>query len=121
MPYTFEQDIDDLAVVLEHTGSGNVVGHSSGGFIALQAALRLPINRLALYDAAVSIDGGFPAAWLDAAQEALRAGDTARAPAYADRPDDGRPAADDPGRVTTPSTGPTPGSSTRSPRSSRPR
>ncbi|RLP85673.1 alpha/beta fold hydrolase [Micromonospora sp. BL4] len=77
-PYTFEQDIDDLAVVLEHTGSGNVIGHSSGGFIALQAALRLPIHRLALYDAAVSIDGGFPAEWLDAAQEALRVGDTAR-------------------------------------------
>ncbi|SIM62002.1 alpha/beta fold hydrolase [Micromonospora cremea] len=78
VPYTFEQDIDDLAAVLEHTGSGNIVGHSFGGFIALQAALRLPIDRLALYDAAVSIDGGFPAAWLDAAHEALRAGDTAR-------------------------------------------
>ncbi|PWR08754.1 alpha/beta hydrolase [Micromonospora acroterricola] len=78
LPYTFEQDIDDLAVVLEHTGSGNVVGHSSGGFIALQAALRLPIARLALYDAAVCVDGGFPAAWLAPAQEALRAGDVAR-------------------------------------------
>ncbi|MFF0370031.1 alpha/beta fold hydrolase [Micromonospora sp. NPDC005087] len=77
-PYTFEQDIDDLAVVLEHTGSGNVIGHSSGGFIALQAALRLPIDRLAVYDAAVSIDGGFPTAWLDPAQEALRSGDIAR-------------------------------------------
>ncbi|MGC5017081.1 alpha/beta fold hydrolase [Micromonospora sp. DT47] len=78
-PYTFEQDIDDLALVLEHTGAGNVIGHSSGGFIVLQAALRLPIDRLALYDATVSIDGGFPTAWLDAAREALRASDTARA------------------------------------------
>ncbi|SEG48880.1 Pimeloyl-ACP methyl ester carboxylesterase [Thermomonospora echinospora] len=77
-PYTFEQDIDDLAVVLEHTGARNVIGHSSGGFIALQAALRLPMDRLALYDAAISIDGVFPAAWLEAAREALRAGDTAR-------------------------------------------
>ncbi|MFG1916966.1 alpha/beta fold hydrolase [Micromonospora sp. NPDC048898] len=79
MPYTLEQEIDDLAVVLEHTGSGNVIGHSSGGFIALEAALRLPIDRLALYDAAVCIDGGFPSAWLAAAQAALRAGDIARA------------------------------------------
>ncbi|MEV4658643.1 alpha/beta fold hydrolase [Micromonospora sp. NPDC049301] len=78
LPYTFEQDIDDLAVVLEHTGSGNVIGHSAGGFIALRAALRLPIHRLALYDAAISVDGGFPAAWLDPAQEAVRSGDIAR-------------------------------------------
>ncbi|MFI6265886.1 alpha/beta fold hydrolase [Micromonospora sp. NPDC051006] len=77
-PYHFEQDIDDLAVVLEQTGARNVIGHSSGGFIAMRAALRLPIDRLALYDAAISIDGGFPADWLDAAVEALRAGDTAR-------------------------------------------
>jgi pimeloyl-ACP methyl ester carboxylesterase len=78
-PYTFDQDIDDLAAVLRHTGTGNVVGHSSGGFIALQAALRLPIDRLALYDAAISVDGNFPTAWLDGAREAALAGDTARA------------------------------------------
>ena len=77
-PYTFDQDIDDLAAILEHTGARAVIGHSSGGYIALQAALRLPIDRLALYDAAVSIDGGFPSEWLDAAREAARAGDIAR-------------------------------------------
>jgi pimeloyl-ACP methyl ester carboxylesterase len=78
-PYTVDQEIDDLAAVLQHTGTGNVIGHSSGGFIALQAALRLPIDRLALYDAAVSVDGSFPSAWLDGARAAARAGDTARA------------------------------------------
>jgi pimeloyl-ACP methyl ester carboxylesterase len=64
--------------VLEHTGARSVVGHSSGGFIALAAAVRLPIDKLVLYDAAVSIDGGFPTDWLDAARAAARAGDTAR-------------------------------------------
>ena len=78
-PYTFDQDIDDLAAVLEQTGAGNVIGHSSGGFIALRAALRLPIRRLALYDPAISVDGSFPAGWLDGARAAARAGDTARA------------------------------------------
>jgi pimeloyl-ACP methyl ester carboxylesterase len=76
-PYTVEEDIADLAAILEHTGARNVIGHSSGGFIALEAALRLPIDRLALYDAAVSIDGGFPADWLDAARAAARDGDIA--------------------------------------------
>ena len=78
-PYTFDQDIDDLAAVLEHTGAENVLGHSSGGFIALEAAQRLPIARLALYDAAIPVDGMFPAGWLDPAREAAAAGDTARA------------------------------------------
>jgi pimeloyl-ACP methyl ester carboxylesterase len=77
-PYTFDQDIDDLDVILEATGARQVIGHSSGGFLALQAALRLPIDRLALYDAAVSVDGGFPSAWLDAAREAASHGDIAR-------------------------------------------
>ena len=77
-PYTFDQDIDDLATILQRTGARNVIGHSSGGFIALSAALRLPIDRLALYDAAISIDGGFPADWLDAARKAARTGDVAR-------------------------------------------
>ncbi|MFG3642767.1 alpha/beta fold hydrolase [Micromonospora sp. NPDC047762] len=78
MPYTADQEVDDLAAVLEHTGSGNVIGHSGGGFLALEAALRLPIDRLALYDAAVSIDGSFPSGWLAPARAAARAGDTAR-------------------------------------------
>ncbi|BCB76620.1 hypothetical protein GCM10022251_22020 [Phytohabitans flavus] len=77
-PYTFDQDIDDLGAVLEHTGARNVIGHSSGGFIALRAALRMPIDRLALYDAAVSIDGEFPMEWLDAARQAAQDGDLAR-------------------------------------------
>ena len=76
-PYTVEEDVADLAAVLEHTGARIVVGHSSGGFIALEAALRLPIERLALYDAAISIDGGFPTGWLDEARVAAREGDLA--------------------------------------------
>ncbi|HTF10642.1 MAG TPA: alpha/beta fold hydrolase [Asanoa sp.] len=79
LPYTFDEDIDDLAAVLGHTGAGNVIGHSSGGFIALTAALRLPITRLALYDPAISIDGSFPAGWLTAARAAADAGEIAKA------------------------------------------
>jgi pimeloyl-ACP methyl ester carboxylesterase len=78
-PYTFDQDIDDLGAILEGTGSENVIGHSSGGFIALKAAQRLPIDRLALYDPAISIDGGMPGTYLPAAREALRDGNTGRA------------------------------------------
>ena len=77
-PWTLEQEVADLGAVLERTGARRVLGHSSGGLIALSAARELPVERLALYDAAVSVDGGFPAGWLDAAEEAVRRGDVAR-------------------------------------------
>ncbi|MFC0505447.1 alpha/beta fold hydrolase [Micromonospora costi] len=78
-PYTVEQDIEDLGAVLEHTGARAVVGHSSGGFIALRAALVLPIARLALYDPAVAVGGAFPLDFLAPTRAALRAGHRARA------------------------------------------
>ncbi|WP_144118527.1 alpha/beta fold hydrolase [Catellatospora sichuanensis] len=78
-PYSVEQEIDDLGAVLEHTGARYVIGHSYGGFVALRAALRLPIERLALYDAALCIDGTPEWTYLDAVEEALRSGETARA------------------------------------------
>jgi pimeloyl-ACP methyl ester carboxylesterase len=78
-PYDGEQDIDDLAALLAHTGVRNVIGHSGGGFIALRAAARgFPIDRLALYDGAIQVDDLFPMAWLPAAQAAARAGDLPR-------------------------------------------
>ncbi|WP_433062141.1 alpha/beta fold hydrolase [Dactylosporangium sp. CS-033363] len=77
-PYTFAQDIDDLGAVVQATGSGNVIGHSSGGFIALEAAKTLPIERLAVYDAAVGVDGMNPGEWLDDARQAAADGDIPR-------------------------------------------
>ena len=78
-PWDVEQEVADLGAVLAHTGVRSVLGHSSGGFIALAAARTPPVERLALYDAAVSVDGGFPSAWLPAAEAAVRDGDVARA------------------------------------------
>ncbi|MFF5172597.1 alpha/beta fold hydrolase [Micromonospora sp. NPDC000089] len=78
-PYTVDQEIDDLDAVLTHTGARNVLGHSSGGYLALSAALRLPIERLALYDAAVNVDGLMATDYLEPAERAAAAGETARA------------------------------------------
>jgi pimeloyl-ACP methyl ester carboxylesterase len=78
-PYDVEQDVDDLGSVLARTGAVDVIGHSAGGFVALTGALRLPIRRLALCDPAISVDGLFPAEWLDEAQSAAADGDIARA------------------------------------------
>ena len=58
-------DVDDLRTVLAHTGARAVLAHSYGGLVALRGAPSLPIDRLAVYDAAVSIDGSFPAAFVE--------------------------------------------------------
>ncbi|MER7444963.1 alpha/beta fold hydrolase [Micromonospora avicenniae] len=78
-PYSVQQEIEDLAAVLAHTGARTVLGHSSGGFIALRAALTLPIARLALYDPAVAVNGILKGDFIPSARAALRAGKTARA------------------------------------------
>lgn len=66
-PYSPEQDLADIGAILQHTGARSLIGHSAGGFLALDAAVRFPLDRLALYDAAVGVDGLFPTGWLDAA------------------------------------------------------
>jgi pimeloyl-ACP methyl ester carboxylesterase len=77
-PYEIADDVADLGAILRGTGAQSVIGHSSGGYIALIASQRLAIEKLVLYDAAVSIDGGFPAGWLPAARAAAHSGDLAR-------------------------------------------
>lgn len=72
-------DVDDLARILEHTGATRVLGHSGGAFVALQAALRLPIDRLAVYDPGVSIDGSVATGWFEPYRRAVHAGDLAAA------------------------------------------
>lgn len=79
-PYTVEQEIEDLGAVLAHTGARRAIGHSYGAFVVLRAALRLPLDRIAVYDAPLRLAGhGLPTAFLDPAEEAIRAGNTARA------------------------------------------
>ncbi|MFR9777554.1 alpha/beta fold hydrolase [Micromonospora sp. MS34] len=79
-PYTVEQEIDDLGAVLAHTGARRVLGHSYGAFVVLQAALRLPLDQVVTYDAPLCLAGhGLPTDYLDATEEAIRAGDIARA------------------------------------------
>ncbi|SBT42176.1 Pimeloyl-ACP methyl ester carboxylesterase [Micromonospora auratinigra] len=79
-PYTVEQEIEDLDAVLAHTGARQVVGHSYGAFVALRAAMRLPLGRVVAYDTPLRLDGhGLPLDFLDPTEAALRAGDLPRA------------------------------------------
>jgi pimeloyl-ACP methyl ester carboxylesterase len=81
--YTVKGDIADLAGVLERTGARNIFGHSMGGFVALRAALdphlKPALDRVAVYDPAVPLSGGFPSDFLDPFESAIKTGDYARA------------------------------------------
>jgi pimeloyl-ACP methyl ester carboxylesterase len=77
--YSVQVDIDDIAAVLASTGSTRLIGHSIGGFIALRAAMTLPVDRLALYDPAVQVDNLFPADYLDDFEDAITRNDHVRA------------------------------------------
>jgi len=71
--YTVQVDIDDIGAVLAHTGATRLFGHSVGGFIALRAAMVLPVDRLALYDGAILVDNLFPTYYLDDFEKAVKA------------------------------------------------
>ena len=77
--YSIATDLEDLAAVLNHTGAGNLLGHSGGGFVALRAGLSLPLTRIAVYDPGLAISGRPSYAFLDAFTVAIEQGDYPRA------------------------------------------
>ncbi|MDR7158203.1 alpha/beta hydrolase [Arthrobacter sp. BE255] len=77
--YTLDADIRDLNAVMKHTSSTDVFGHSFGGAVALHAARTLPVERLAVYDPAVSVNHSVKADWTAEYERATAAGDDDRA------------------------------------------
>lgn len=76
---TISTDLADLSAVLKHTGARSVLGHGSGGFLALRAGLSLPLYRIAVFDPSLSVLGRPASDFLDPLEEAVRADDQARA------------------------------------------
>ena len=77
--YSIKREIEDLRALLQKTNAHMLFGHSAGGFIALEAAVDLPIGKLALYEPAVSIDGSVDFDWIDPVQKAFARNDPAAA------------------------------------------
>jgi len=73
--YSAATEVADLAAVLRVTGSTDVVGHSYGGFVALQAARSVPLRRLVTYDAAVSLAGNLSSRWRPELERSVAAGE----------------------------------------------
>ena len=77
--YSIRQEIEDLRALLKKTNAHMLFGHSAGGFIALEAAVELPVEILALYEPAVSIDGSVDFSWIDPLEKAFARNDPAAA------------------------------------------
>jgi pimeloyl-ACP methyl ester carboxylesterase len=48
--HSIEDECADIAAVMEKTGASMVFGHSSGGVVALQTALRRTVRKVAVYE-----------------------------------------------------------------------
>src|SRR6266496_6737237 len=77
--YSIRREVEDLRALLQKTNAHMLFGHSAGGFIALEAAVDLPIGKLALYEPAVSINGSVNFDWFDPVQKAFARNDPAAA------------------------------------------
>jgi pimeloyl-ACP methyl ester carboxylesterase len=77
--YRIDRECEDVIAVLGKTRTDVVFGHSYGGLIALEVALRYPLAKLVLYEPAISVRGSFPDAWLPAFRHALAHGRAAKA------------------------------------------
>lgn len=72
--YSAATEVSDLRAVMRATGAADVVAHSYGGFVALQAARTEPIRRLVTYDAAVSLSGSLSRRWRPELEHSMAAG-----------------------------------------------
>ena len=82
--YSMATEIADLRTVLDTTGARNILGHSLGGSVALNAVQEFTgtgyvPDKLCVYDAAVNIDGSIDTAWLDDFEDAVDAGNVGHA------------------------------------------
>ncbi|WP_051178483.1 alpha/beta fold hydrolase [Nocardia concava] len=70
-----EADCADLRAVQDKTGAGLVVGHSYGGFVALEAARAdSGIRKVAVYEPGLSVDGSMPTEWMEPYEKYLAQG-----------------------------------------------
>ena len=81
-PHAMAREVEDVQAVLAHLGEpAMLVGHSSGGVVALEAALRRPANlaALALYEPPVAVDVPLGGSALARARAAVKRGRLSKA------------------------------------------
>ena len=73
--YDVSDEVADVVAVQAATHAEYLVGHSYGGFVALEAAKRGRFAAVAVYDPGMSVGGSMSTAWMDRAERHVAAGD----------------------------------------------
>jgi pimeloyl-ACP methyl ester carboxylesterase len=66
LPYAVEREVEDIDALITEAGAAFLFGHSSGGALALEAALQLggeKVKKLAIYEVPYNDDPEFQRAW----------------------------------------------------------
>jgi pimeloyl-ACP methyl ester carboxylesterase len=75
--YGIARECEDLLAVQAATGARAVFGHSYGGLVALETAVRSDaFEAMMLYEPGVSVRGSIPTAWMTPYRALLERGDT---------------------------------------------
>lgn len=70
--YSIVKECEDVLALQAATGTSFLVGHSFGGFVALQVARNNPsLTKLAVYEPGVSIDGSISMDWMPGYEKKL--------------------------------------------------
>ncbi len=81
--YGIDKECQDLLAVQVATGARLVFGHSYGGLVALETAVRADLfDAVAVYEPGVSVAGSIPTAWMGRYRQLLDRGDSRGAFAY---------------------------------------
>ncbi|HWD77782.1 MAG TPA: alpha/beta hydrolase [Kribbella sp.] len=75
--FGIDREVEDLQALVKETGATRVFGLSSGALITLRTALRTPaVERIALYEPPLSLDGSVPVGWASRYHREIAAGRT---------------------------------------------
>jgi pimeloyl-ACP methyl ester carboxylesterase len=70
--YSIRKECEDVFALQQKTDASFLVGHSFGGFVALEAARNNPsLTGIAVYEPGVSINGSIPMDWMPGYQKKL--------------------------------------------------
>ena len=82
--YGIRREVEDIQALAAATGSRLIFGHSAGALITLRAAVATPaLDRVALYEPPLPVNGSVPAGWVPRFDREIAAGKRAAAAATA--------------------------------------
>jgi pimeloyl-ACP methyl ester carboxylesterase len=77
--YGIHKEVEDLDALLKRTGVRYLFGVSTGGIVSLEAALTLPVRRVAIWEPPLFLDRSMPTALWTRTDEEMARGDGAAA------------------------------------------